>query len=123
MKFLCSPAVHAEERPGKAVYETSSEQGMKLTEKALKNIEVKTIKIVSNQDNPLPLDGIVRFQDQVGVYRLRRGWFKLILVQLEKRDGQQVVVRSKDLQPDDEIVIQGAGLLRVAEMDASGSGE
>lgn len=112
----------SEERPGKAVFETSPEQGMKLTEKALKNIEVKTTKAVSGSQYLLPLESLVYFQDQVGIYRLRQGWFKLVKVEVMKKRGKESLVRTNEIQSGDEIAIHGADLLRVSEMDAFGSG-
>jgi hypothetical protein len=111
------------ERPGKAVYETSEEQGMRLTEKALKNIEVSTLPFKEPGNDPVPLASLVYFQGKVGVYRLRHGWFKLISVQVVKKDDREAVIRSGDLLPGDEIVSHGADLLRVSELDAFGSGE
>ncbi len=113
----------SEERAGKAVYETSAELGMKLNEKALKNIEVQTKKISPSNDQVIPLDSIVNFQDQIGVYRLRDGWFKLINIEILNKDNRQATVRTNELKGGDDLVIHGADLLRVAEMDAFGSGE
>lgn len=111
----------AEERPGKAVFLTSPELGMKIGEKALKNIEVKLMKFSPPQ--AFPVESIVRFQDQTGVYRVRQGWFKLVPVQFKSTNEQLVSIQSKDLQAGDEIAVHGADLLRVSEMDAFGSGE
>ena len=111
----------AEERPGKAVFLTSPESGMKISEKALKNIEVKLMKFSPAQ--AFPVESIVRFQDQTGVYRVRQGWFKLVPVQFKNTNERRVSIQSKDLQAGDEIAVHGADLLRVSEMDAFGSGE
>jgi len=120
---LSSFATHAEERRGKAVFETSTNLGMKLTDKALINIEVKTMKLDSTGDYNLPPESIVHFQDQVGVYRRRDGWFRLIKIQILKNSDREVSVRSTELRAGDELVIHGADLLRVSEMDAFGAGE
>ena len=114
---------HAEERVGKAVFETSAELGLKLTEKAIKNIEVKTSKLVVGSEFTVAPDSIVHYQNQVGVYRLRDGWYKLIKVQIIKKDERQVNIRSSELKAGDELVTHGGDLLRVAEMDAFGAGE
>jgi hypothetical protein len=66
--LLAASAVSmAEERPGKAVYEISSELGMKLTDRALKNIEVQTKKLPDGGALVAPTSSLVYFQDQVGV--------------------------------------------------------
>ena len=113
----------AELRSGKAVYETSNEKGMKLTERALKNIEVKTTKATGSTQHSLSKESLVYFQDEIGVYRLRENWFKLVKIQVIKKGLSEVTIRSSELQNGDEIAIHGADLLRVSEMDAFGSGE
>lgn len=52
----------------------------------------------------IPKAALIFYQDKVGIYRLRDGWFKL--------------VPADDLRLGDQIVVQGTGLLRVAELDA-----
>ena len=108
-----------EERKGKAVYEISPEKGMKLTDKALKNIEVKTASIATPYEATVPLESLVRSQDQVGVYRVREDWFKLIKVQVIEENSQEAQI-SGDFQQGDSLVTEGAGLLRVSELDAFG---
>jgi hypothetical protein len=113
----------SEERNGKAVFEISPELGMRLTEKALKNIEVKTLKLATLSNYSVPPGSIVHFQDQTGVYRLREGWFKLVKVRIIKKNDREAFIDSSELKAQDELVVFGADLLRVAEMDAFGSGE
>lgn len=123
LSIFISSNTMCEERPGKAVFEYSVESGMKLTEKALKNIEVKTTKVSSGSQQAISANALVYFQDQIGVYRLRNGWFKLVKVQLIKKGSSEVVIQSPELGADDEVAIHGADLLRVSEMDAAGGGE
>ena len=82
----------AETREGKAVYEVSSDLGIKLTEKAIVNIEVKTAKINANNQLNIPTDALVYFQDQIGVYRLRDGWYKLVPIKILKKDITSVTM-------------------------------
>lgn len=118
-----SVTVWAEERSGKAVYETSLEKGMRLSEKALKNIEVATTSVSGGTDITLTGEPLVYFQDNVGVYRLRDGWFKLVKVQVVRKAKDLATLRSAELKAGDGVAIKGAGLLRVSEMDAFGGGE
>lgn len=113
----------SEVREGKAVYEISGEKGMRLTAAALKNIEVSTKKINAKPPDSIPLSGLVQFQNRFGVYRLRDGWFKLIPVKINRKDKSEVSFVSAELDENDEIVITGVALLRVAEMDAFGGEE
>lgn len=113
----------SEERKGKAVYEISVKDGMKLTEKALKNIEVRTFKLKAGSDQAVPPESLVYFSDQVGVYRLRLGWFKLVQVQVLSKNNKDTLIRSSEFQSGDELVVRGAELLRVSELDAAGGVE
>lgn len=117
---LLSATAGAAERPGKAVFATS-ELGMKLTAVALQNIGVKTTRIDAVGQS-IPTSAVVHYQDRMGVYRLREGWFKLIPIDVGAGGGN-LRVDPKDFKAGDEIVVRNAGLLRVAEMDAFGSEE
>ena len=121
MLMFYSQVTFSETREGKAVYEISSEKGMRLTDIALKNIEVKVSKVTS-ADIIIPVAALVYYQDQTGIYRLRDGWFKLVPIQITKKMNHDVQLQG-DFQVGDSLVIQGADLLRVSEMDAFGSGE
>lgn len=118
-----SVAAWAEERPGRAVFETSPEKGMRLSDIALKNIEVALAPVPAGADISLAGEPLVYFQNNVGVYRLREGWFKLVKVQVSGKLKGEVTLRSEELRTGDSVAIRGAGLLRVSEMDAFGGGE
>ncbi|MBK7546272.1 MAG: hypothetical protein IPI56_11110 [Elusimicrobia bacterium] len=109
--------------PGNAVTATDAEKGLQLSDEAVKTLEIKTQ--AAPEEFTLPKSAIVTFKDETGVYRLRDGWYKLI--EGEARP-QGVLVRfipqrKKDLRPGDTIVVEGAPLLRVAELDAFSTGE
>ncbi|MEK6578046.1 MAG: hypothetical protein AABZ55_02355 [Bdellovibrionota bacterium] len=107
----------------KAVFETSKTEGFKLTKKAIQTIGVAIKPIVINSEITLPKDALVHSLDQIAVYRLRNSWFKLVTIEVIRESGSQVIVRSLELKSGDQVVIQGAALLRVSEMDAFGGGE
>ena len=106
--------------PEKAVFETSKENGFKVGKKGLENIEVKLAQVTTSETHTLPVDSLVRFQNHVGVYRLRDGWFKLIPIQITKKGATTVTARCSELAPGDALVVEGAALMRVTEMDAFG---
>lgn len=116
-------AAEVVKRPGKGVFEVSTELGMRVTPVALKNLEVQLSKIETSGELQLQSTAIVYYQDLVGVYRLQKGWFKLVKVQILGRQGGAVRIKCEDLQAGDEVVVSGAELLRVAEMDAMGDAE
>jgi hypothetical protein len=121
--LLFLTAGHAETREGKAVYETSPELGMKISDVGLKNIEVQMTKVDGGGLLTFPKTALVYFQNDIGVYRRRDGWFKLIKVSSLKISEQSARIESSDLRAGDEVAIHGADLLRVAELDAFQGGE
>lgn len=106
--------------PGKAVLEASAERGMRLSEPASKRIGVKTVPVGKEPVHRLPVAALVVSEEEVGVYRLREGWFKHVDVEVVSRERGSAVVRSGDLAAGDRVVVAGAPLLRVAELDVLG---
>lgn len=92
---------------GKAILEASAERGMKLSEKALKRLGVKTAKLAS--PSRIPKSALVQSAEETSVFVVREGWFKR--------------VHADDLKGGETIVIAGAPLLRVAELDVLGGEE
>jgi hypothetical protein len=110
--------------PGNAVPEADAENGFKLSEKAVRTLELGLQAVRPQPTYTLPRSAVAYFKDEAGVYRLREGWFKLIEGDA-KTSGNQVVFTPKVAFRDgDQIVVKGVGLLRVADLDAfGGSGD
>lgn len=106
---------------GKAVLEAAPERGMRLSEKALRRLGVRTARLAGAFR--LPLSALIHSEDEVGLYRLRRGWYKRVAVEVLGSERGLAVVRSGELMAGDEVVISGAPLLRVAELDVLGEEE
>ncbi|MDX6768805.1 MAG: hypothetical protein SF051_04685 [Elusimicrobiota bacterium] len=102
--------------PGKGV-EAFGHEGMKLSAKAAASLGLKTSPIAGAGAVKVPASALVFFQDEVGVYRSRGGWIKLIEVELGERTKRDAVVRSKELKPGDQLVVAGAAAIRVIELD------
>jgi hypothetical protein len=92
---------------GKAVLEATEERGLKLSEKAAKRLGIKTAKLAS--PSRIPKTALVQSAEETSVFVVRDGWFKR--------------VHADDLKGGEMIVIAGAPLLRVAELDVLGSEE
>ena len=104
--------------PGKAVVAANEKEGFKLSEKAQKSLKLAFAQ-VNHQTITVPSSSLVKFQDFLGVYRLRDGWFRLVEVEPTIR-GDQAIFSSKDLIPGDQMIVQNSGLLRVVELDIFG---
>ena len=105
--------------PGKAVLEAKEADGIRLSEKAIRNLNLSFIPVEANSPSRLPVSALVKFQDFTAVYRKRDGWFKM--VEVEPRVlNEAVLISSKDLKPGDELVVENASLLRVVDLDVWG---
>lgn len=123
---------HAEEQegaspsvgPNKAILAANRKDGLQLSDKAKALLGLAYEKVKSTNLHRVPASCAVYFQDEIGVYRVRGGWIKLIEIEIKSRTATEIVFESSDIQPGDELVKSGVPLLRVAELEAwGGSGE
>ncbi len=101
--------------PNNAVTAADEHDGIKLSEKAIQTIGLKTEiwngESVSGQT-------IVYHQDKTSVYRLKDGWYKLVPVTIISKADNLVHITATELVSGDLIATSGVALLRVAELDA-----
>lgn len=109
--------------PNKAVLEASEEHGLKLSDKALRRLGVKTTRLSGAGPFRLPAAALVVSREEASIYRLSDGWYKHLDVEIVSKDRGTVLVRAKNLKAGDQVVTAGAALLRVAEMDVFGGEE
>lgn len=105
--------------PGKAVIEASEKEGLKLSEKALKNLELEFLNISDRSTVVVPASSLVHFQDFAAIYRVRGGWFKMVEIE-PVMHGSSAHFASKDILPGDQIVTKNPGLIRVIDLDVFG---
>ncbi|MCC7406051.1 MAG: hypothetical protein IT288_16780 [Bdellovibrionales bacterium] len=105
--------------PDKGILEASESDGFKLSPEAEKNFELSRVK-VSSESIELPKSAIVTAVAEINVFRYRNGFYKRVDFSEVNRSQDKVRIRSKDIRPGDEIVIQGLGFLRIAEIAAFG---
>lgn len=104
---------------GKAVLEAIEANGIKLSEKASQNLNLRLVTVSNNGVSKVPISALVKFQDFLAVYRKRDGWFKMVEVEPRFQD-QTALISSKDLKAGDELVVENASLLRVVDLDVWG---
>lgn len=110
--------------PDKAVTAASKEEGIKLSDVAEKNIEIKTQAIAAaGRALSLPSSVLVYSQADVGIYRLRNGWFKFVSVKVLKKSSSSVTLESSEIKEGDSVVTSGADLLKLAELNVWSGGE
>ncbi len=105
--------------PGKAVIEANEKDGLKLSEKALKNLDLEFITAANGATLAVPASSVVHFQDFSAIYRERSGWFKMVEIEPVMR-GTSVQFTSKDISPGDRIVTRNPGFIRVIDLDVFG---
>jgi hypothetical protein len=106
-------AISSQVGPDNSVIAWDRDQGFKLSRESLSTMGIET---TSYSPRLRPTKNVlVFFQDDIGVYRLRDGWFRLVRGTVE--EGQFVPSENGDLVPGDHVVSQGAGFLRITELD------
>ncbi len=121
-----TPFVRAEEATSslnvgknRAVREASMEDGLQLSERAIKSAGIQTQR-VSGGLLSVPRSAVVEFQDFTAVYRFRDGRFKAIEFDVVSKTSDRVSFTSGEFRSGDEIVTQGAAFLRATDMDIWG---
>ncbi len=66
---------------------------------------------------------LVTSRESKGVYRFRGGFFKLLPVETIKEVNGKYLVKVKGVDFGDQIVINGTGLLRIADVYSTDSAE
>lgn len=99
---------------------TKESEGFKLSPQAVKNFDLKTLKLVGHGPWTVPANAVVHSGEETNLFRLRDGNFKSIDFKLIKKSDSNLIVGSKDMQEGDEIVVSGLGFLKIAELAAFG---
>ena len=97
---------NAQVGPNKGILEASEHDGIKLSAEAEKSFSIQRVQLSSSGHPEIPRLAIVTALSEVNVYRYRSGFYKRIDL--------------SEVKPGDEIVVQGMGFLRLAELSAFG---
>jgi hypothetical protein len=111
-----NPAVGAD----KGLVEVSHENGFRLSPEALKRFKIQTLAVGSAATLTVPRTAIFTGLEERNLFRLRDGYFKRIDFKTVSRSGASVTVSSPDLKAGDQLVTNGLGFLRIAELAATG---
>ncbi len=106
--------------PEKGILAASEEGGFMLSPAALENFEIRAQKLSASNSWTLPLSARLLSGEEVNLYRLRNGFFKRIDFKLIRQSQDEMIVSSEALKAGDEIVTNGIGFLRIAELAAFG---
>lgn len=101
----------------KAVIEVSVREGFRLSEKAIARLRLRFVAVADSKEQSVPFSALVHHGAEVGVYRCRKGWFKLVDMEGFRKLDSGVLFRSSEFSSGDQIVSDGVSLLRVADLD------
>lgn len=101
-----------------------NENHFELSKKAIKLMEIETIKINKSKKNvfSIPKSALLKFGEHFGVYKYDGEHFELIEIANITTKKSSITFRSKLLNGEDQIVVKGVPLLRVSHLQASGQG-
>ncbi len=104
--------------------EDKSIEEFEISQKAELTLGIKTIEIKKLRKYlfEIPIQSIVYFAEDKGVYRFDGHHYQLIKIKVRKSYKSKVKIESKELKKGDKIVIQGVPLLRVVHLQESGEG-
>lgn len=105
-----------------AVVAFELQKGFRLGEVAYQRLNIKSQNILIDGKQSVPQEGMVWVKGLPFVFRIRAGWIRRIPVQILLRSTKMVVLKSAELGRGDKIVVGGAALLRVTEMDLGEGG-
>ena len=100
---------------GKAIEEVNKEKGFRLSKEAIKTLEIKLL-MISQKNIQIDKKTLVTSKKIKGVYRLRDGYFKLLPIDLKEEINGKYLISLQEIKSGDQVVIEGAGLLRVADI-------
>lgn len=98
--------------PDKGVTEVAKDKSFRLSPEAAKNFGLKTVPYAPGP-LALPKTAIVHTLRESQIYRLRDGYLKPVDFEAVAKAEGSWTVRSNDLRPKDEIVVNGVGFLRI----------
>lgn len=108
---------NVEIKKGGAIMAFSKDDGFKLSNKAMKNLDITFSRLKGNLSWEIPKSALIRIKHSVGVYRRWNGWITMVLVNVLSQTKDTVTIKSVDLENKDEIAISGVLFLRMTDAD------
>ncbi|QDK44656.1 hypothetical protein DOM22_05515 [Bdellovibrio sp. ZAP7] len=106
--------------PDKGITVADEHDGIKLSDEAEKNFELKIMTLIGNASWEVPVSALLTSGEEINIYRVRNGFYKRIDFDLISKNATHMKISSKDLAKGDGVVTSGVGFLRTAELAASG---
>lgn len=119
---------HADEAFGqnKAIVAVMDEgDKFRLHAESIKFLDLEFASVTHRKEDEytVPSSALVRFQNHTGIYRVvGNDVFEMLHLDVLSEEEGRAVVKSKNLKPEDRVVISKLGNLRAAQLQASGQG-
>ena len=107
---------------GKAIELVDENKGFKLSKEAVKTLEIK-LESINSGEFEIEKEVLVTSKNLKGIYRYRDGYFKFLTVESIKEIKGKYLIYIKDFKRGDQIVTNGIGLLRVADVYSTDKSE
>ena len=107
---------------GKAIVKSDERLGFQLSMEAIQSLKLH-LKNVNEHNIKIDKNTLVIAKDKKGVYRYRDHYFKLVPVSIIKQIDDHYLVEINEIQFGDQIVVNGVGLLRVADIFSTDTSE
>jgi hypothetical protein len=103
--------------PGKAVEGFEHGKRIRLSARAVTRLEIRTGRAeVTGGRMTVPVEALVAIKDRYFVFVARGGWFEYRRVRIGSRDASRAVLDG-GIGVSEDIVLKGAGILRLVELD------
>lgn len=106
--------------PDKGITIFSDADGFKLSPEAIKNFELRTVKLKHVEPWSVPNSAVLYSGEEINIYRLRNGFYKRIDFSIVSKSDRDLQIKTPELKSGDEVVTQGVAFLRTAEIVATG---
>ena len=107
---------------GKAIEIIDEKKGFKLSKEAIKTLKLR-LQNVDGDQFEISKTTLVSSKDIKGIYRFRAGFFKLLNAKILKETKSGYKVKVAGVEFGDQVVINGVGLLRIADVYSTDKSE
>jgi len=104
----------------KGILKADKNLGFILSPEAIKNFGIKTIKVTGSSMGKVPFNARVLSKEEVNLFRMRNGFIKRIDFVKLSTVGDFMRIQSSELANGDELITDGVGFVRIAEITAFG---
>ncbi|MDQ3234581.1 MAG: hypothetical protein M3Q07_22485 [Pseudobdellovibrionaceae bacterium] len=106
--------------PNQGVLEADEHDGFVLRPSAEQNFAVQKFPLKTGTPWTIPAKALIYSGLEIQVFRQREGHWKTADVDVIRKAGTMVEVRSKDLIAGDQIAVEGTGFLKIIEQSVFG---